>query len=103
MALTASRVAELEMAITSYAFPPIYFDFRTGVEVRARQMKAVEDAIREMLTSKTNGQVLDGLTNVIYWGYAQIGYRDTRVRRFRRDVTADQLDRFRVMLDSPDA
>lgn len=101
MALNEAQISELEVAITTYAFPTVYFDFRTGVEVRAGHMRAVEDAIREMLTSKTNGPVLDGLTNVIYWGYAQIGYRDTRVRRFRNNATEDQLNRFRTLLDSP--
>jgi hypothetical protein len=31
---------------------------------------------------------------VIYWGYAQIGYRDHRVQRFRDQVVEDQLVAF---------
>lgn len=64
-------------------------------------MRAVETAIRDMLTSGNNSEVLDGLANVIYWGYAQIGYRDTRVRRFRENATEDQLNGFRALLKSP--
>lgn len=101
MALNKSQVSELEGAITTYAFPAVYFDFRTAVEVRAEGMRAVETAIRDMLTSETNSELLDGLANVIYWGYAQIGYRGTRVRRFREATTEDQLNRFRALLRSP--
>lgn len=103
MALSEAQTSELEVAIETYAFPAVYFDFGTGIEVRAGNMRAVENAIREMLTSKADGQVLDGLANVIYWGYAQIGYRDTRVRRFRDEATEDQLNGFRTLLESADS
>lgn len=103
MALNESQTSELEAAIATYAFPAVYFDFRTSIEVRAASMGVVENAIREMLTSEANGQVLDGLANVIYWGYAQVGYRDRRVRRFRDDATEDQLNRFRTLLGSTDS
>ena len=36
-------------------------------------------------------QVKNGLSNVLYWGYAQMGIRDTRVQRFRTKVTITQL------------
>lgn len=35
--------------------------------------------------------VKNGLSNVLYWGYAQIGYRDRRVKRFRDKVSNHQL------------
>jgi len=37
---------------------------------------------------------------LIYWGYAQIGYRNDRVRRFRDQVTDDQLGRLRTLIES---
>lgn len=102
MALNESQSSQLEDAIATYAFPAVYFDFRRAIEVRAEHMRVVENAIRELLTSETNEQVLDGLANVIYWGYAQIGYRDARVRRFRDEATEDQLNKFRTLLESGD-
>ncbi|MBK9166392.1 MAG: hypothetical protein IPM24_02890 [Bryobacterales bacterium] len=103
MALNESQTSELQEAIAKYAFPAVYFDFRRQAEVRIKDMGPVETAIRKMLTSDANGQVLDGLANVLYWGYAQVGYRDRRVRRFRAEATEDQLNGFRTMLGCPDS
>ncbi|MEP7246005.1 MAG: hypothetical protein ABI885_20315 [Gammaproteobacteria bacterium] len=91
MPLNTRQASELEAAIGEYGFPAVYFDFRANVEVQAETMLAVEAAIHEMLVSPTIEGVRDGLANVIYWGYAQIGYRDSRVRRFREKATDDQL------------
>jgi len=66
-------------------------------------MRAVESAIRDMLVSTATDCVRDGLANVIYWGYAQIGYRGVRVRRFRDRVSEAQLDKFRALIEAEDA
>ena len=102
MPLSKRQASEFEAAIAEYDFPAVYFDFRGSVEGRAGNMLAVEAAIREMLVSTGIERVRDGLANVIYWGYAQIGYRDNRVRRFRNSVTDDQLGRFLALLGAGD-
>lgn len=102
MALTHQQLTRLEGAITDYAFPSVYFDFLSNAHVPAADMRAVETAIREELVSATFDRVRDGLSNVIYWGYAQIGYRDVRVRRFRDHVSADQLARFQNLVQAGD-
>jgi len=98
MPLTSGQLLEFDTAIASYAFPAVYFDFGTSAEVRARDMRAVEVAVREMLVSPDIDRVRDGLANVLYWGYAQIGYRGVRVRRFRDRVTGVQLENFQTTI-----
>ena len=98
MSLNSRQVSDLDSAIASYAFPAVYFDFRAKTQVRAPDMRTVEAAIRDMLASTAIDGVRDGLANVIYWGYAQIGYRDVRVRRFLRGVSEGQLDTFGAWL-----
>lgn len=100
MPLNVPQVRELDDAIRAYAFPSVYFDFARGCEVKAPGMSAVEVEIRNLLVSTAPDRIRDGLANVIYWGYAQIGYRSFRVRRFRDQVTADQLDRFQTLIAS---
>jgi hypothetical protein len=54
-------------------------------------MIQVEKLIRDDLLSRELEHVKNGLSNVLYWGYAQIGYRDRRVTIFRDQVTKRQL------------
>lgn len=103
MSLDSRQISELETAIASYAFPAVYRDFRTGVEVQAQNMRVVETAIRSMLVSTATGQVKAGLANVIYWGYAQIGYRDFRVQRFCDRVSEVHLHKFQALVGAKDA
>ena len=55
-------------------------------------MRSIEKVIESDLSSGESELVKNGLSNVLYWGFAQIGYRDTRVKRFRNDVTQDKLN-----------
>jgi hypothetical protein len=100
MSLNRQQVDDLGEAIAAYRFPAVYFDFDKGREVRAPDMRSVEAAIGGMLVSAATDRIRDGLANVIYWGYAQIGYRNDRVRRFRAQVTADELGRFASLVRS---
>ncbi|MEN4918461.1 hypothetical protein ABE485_07295 [Achromobacter spanius] len=53
-------------------------------------MAQVESRIRQDLLSETG--VKDGLSNVLYWGFAQMGgLAPIRADRFRSSVTQDQL------------
>ncbi len=98
MTLTPQQISRLEDAIVDYDFPRVFFDFQSGREVRASSMADVEDAICQLLRSAVTEDVRDGLANVIYWGYAQIGYRDRRVRRFRAEITTEHLGRLQALL-----
>ena len=51
----------------------------------------MEIAIGQELKSGDAERIKDGLSNVLYWGYAQMGIRDTRVQRFRTKVKTSQL------------
>jgi len=74
-----------------YAFPRVTRDFGAGIERMHESMLSVEAHIHEQLTSDEPAVVRDGLSNVLYWGYARSGYRDFRVERFRRGVSELQL------------
>jgi len=76
----------------SYAFPPDHFDFSRNAPERLADTRAVEVAIGRELRSGDPERVKNGLSNILYWGYGQMGIRDTRVRRFRIKVTSSQLD-----------
>lgn len=96
LARTSDYASALCAAIREYDFPTVTCDFDTGEEeVRHADMGGVEDRIRGLLISPCRKQVKDGLSNVLYWGYANSpGRRGDRVKSFRRDVTDDQLDSF---------
>ena len=88
-------VRRLRQAAAEYSFPAKTYDFTEETESEHREMSSVERLIRAQLTSEDRSQVKDGLSNVLYWGYARRrGIRTHRVRRFREEVTADQLGAF---------
>ena len=91
MALDKEHQEALLRAIRAYDFPSVTFDFTTGTEKPLASMLAVEQEIRECLLSEDTQTIKNGLSNVLYWGYARIGFRDYRVRRFRQTVTTNQL------------
>lgn len=92
------QVACLNAAIAGYKFPAVYFDFSGNMEVAATSMMAVEAHIHGQLTSAHQVSVVHGLANVIYWGYAQIGYRDFRVGRFMREIKSTHVVEFQKMV-----
>jgi hypothetical protein len=92
MFLKNNQITDLKNAIDRYAFPCAYFDFLRNRPTNQPNMLSVEKLIRtDLLSGKTN-LVKNGLSNVIYWGYAQVGYCDYRVKRFRKNVTKKQLE-----------
>ncbi|MBS1828207.1 MAG: hypothetical protein JST93_23075 [Acidobacteria bacterium] len=60
-------------------------------------MRDVESRVKEALQSGSVDTVRDGLSNVLYWGYAQIGYRSNRIQRFRELVTVSMLESAAVL------
>lgn len=95
LAGTSDYASTLCAAIREYRFPPVTFDFQAREETRHADMRGVEDRIRGLLTAPSRQEMKDGLSNVLYWGYANSpGPRDDRVGKFRKGVTDDQLDCF---------
>jgi hypothetical protein len=91
VALSIKQKECLRDAIDGYSFPSDYFDFVANAPARLANTNAVEFRIRRDLTSGEPERVKNGLSNVLYWGYAQMGIRETRVHRFREKVTLSQL------------
>lgn len=98
MTLNKHQVELLEIAIKTYGFPNVYYDFKNNQKINANNMTDVETEIKSMLTSSVVEETKYGLANVLFWGYAQIGYRDKRVARFINGVTKDQITGFQKML-----
>lgn len=98
MPLSNAQVNNLNAAITGYGFPAVYFDFALSAPVVAANMAAVETHIHNQLTSANLQSVLHGLANVIYWGYAQIGYRNFRVNSFLASVNSAHALAFQNLL-----
>jgi hypothetical protein len=97
MPLTSQQVALLDDAIKGYAFPPAYFDFATGTAL-SLTMPQVEHRVQADLTSSHPASIKDGLSNVLYWGYAQMGIQAVRVSNFRSRVTVGQLKTAKTVL-----
>jgi hypothetical protein len=92
MPLNSLQVKTLGDAVNAYSFPTAHFDFSTHTPVIGLSMPQLEVRIRQQLLSISLGDVKDGLSNVLYWGYAQMGgLTPVRVERFRSMVTSQQL------------
>lgn len=91
------NLSMLQNAIKAYNYPAVAFDFKENKEVNFKNnggMKMVEELIRQQLLSNDTDQVFDGLSNVLYWGHYNAGYRDIRVEKFRSGVTTTMLQNF---------
>ena len=91
MALSSTLRTELWQAIQDYDFPFVTFDFMEKREIRHVSMRQVEACIWHQLHGGTSELVKDGLSNVLYWGYARTGFRWKRITDFRSKVTEQQL------------
>lgn len=92
----ANDLSPLAEAIRAYDFPPVTFDFVRNHERVHVGMRELEEAICADLVSADLNHVRDGLSNVLYWGFARMGIRDHRVDAFRRSVTGAQLQSSRT-------
>lgn len=86
--------SSVRRAATEYSYPAKTYDFVEEREVDHGKTALVEALIRAQLMSENRNEVKDGLSNVLYWGYVRQGYGSHRVRRFRDEVTDDQLEAF---------
>lgn len=92
MPLTPTQRQALISALRSYAFPSAHFDFVSGLAVVGLSMLQLESRVRSDLVSGSDALVKNGLSNVLYWGYAQMGgLAQVRVSRFRAQATPSQL------------
>ena len=91
MPLSRDQLNILSEAIREYTFPCVYYDFLNDCPSPQPNMRLVEGLIRDDLISGDLDLVKNGLSNVLYWGFAQVGYRDQRVTLFRRQITRGQL------------
>ena len=102
----------------AYDYPAVTcFDFDAFLQLKGRNilkkkglyekehqnnMLEVEELIRGQLLSQDIEVVKDGLSNVLYWGYARRkGRQFDRVKIFRKGVTRDHLEKFAASLKEP--
>jgi hypothetical protein len=98
MPLTVEQVNQFREAILGYSFPAVYYDFHANREVEARDMVDVEGIIGAQLRSANAEDVRHGFANILYWGYAKIGYRNKRVQDLINNVTNNQIEDFKALL-----
>ena len=88
--------AKVHAAVADYEFPFVTYDFKFDRLQRHSAMVDVEDLIRSQLLHADSCVVKNGLSNVLYWGYAsQPGIQRRRVAKFRSNVTNEQIDGFK--------
>ena len=91
-------------AIRDYDFPAVTYDFTEEKPLHHDSMLAVEQYIGTLLHSKDFSAVKDGLSNVLYWGYARQPIRDFRVSDFRKTIPDPErepkLDQFAQLIRS---
>ena len=98
--MTHEQEETLRKAIIDYDFPKFTFDFQRGAEVRHPTMRTVEAHIREALTSEDPEDVRDGLSNILYWGFHRVGYKNLRIARLREETTPAHLAEARNVFES---
>ena len=96
--------AELCAAVVAYNYPSVTcYDFdaflRRGGYVPYEQkhpnMEGVENVIGKQLASQDLQEIEDGLSNVLYWGYANDRrFLRHKIQRLREEVTYQQLETF---------
>ena len=106
MPLTPQQVELLTEAINAYNFPAEYcedFGAENLVPAQAADIRHIEAVILEQLKADNKNTVKDGLSNVLYWGYARAGYRDHRVITFRDQVEDAHIEAFQQLLRDKDS
>lgn len=89
--LTNTQKFDLETSIINYSFPCVAYDFNNNTELQFESIIQLEFHIFNQLNSQDITNIKDGLSNVLYWGYARSGYRNYRVNLFRNKITDIQL------------
>ncbi len=98
MPLTQAQITQLIEAINGYDFPAVYFDFNNHIEIVAQNMTEVETQIRGQMRFQEVMVTKYGLANVLYWGFAQIGFRQNRIDDFMNNVLDHQIIAFQALM-----
>jgi hypothetical protein len=98
MPLTPAQIQQLDNAIIGYNFPAVYFDFDAEIEITALNMTELETAIAGQLRSPEMNITKYGLANVLYWGFAQIGFRQNRIDDFMNNISDHYVMAFQALL-----
>ena len=85
----------MDIRFPEYDFPCKLYNFKTEKELKFENYRELEKYIQELILSVDILKIKDGLSNVLYWGYYRIGYRERRLRLFRDSVTYKQLQQFK--------
>ncbi|UOO75812.1 hypothetical protein LVJ85_06995 [Neisseria sp. Dent CA1/247] len=88
----------LEHAIKNYSFPAAYYDFSKNKEVIGLNMSDVELRIGSQLRSSDIQEIKFGLANILFWGYAQIGFGSKRIEKFYDKIDDKQLIEFKNLV-----
>lgn len=99
MPLTIEQVTTLKHFVNHYNFPLVYFDFIENQENIADTVEVLEQSISSQLRSAELEEVKHGLANVVYWGFSQMGVRDTRVGRFLDGINQEQVVEFQQLVE----
>lgn len=87
--------AAIRAAVAEYEYPFVTYDFKSGRPQCHPTMRAVENLIRGQLLHAEASVVKEGLSNVLYWGWATQGMQGHRVDKFRDNVADRQIDGFK--------
>ena len=69
--------------VRDYDFPPVTYDFTENKEICHGSIRDVEKCIRDLLCSGDTRKVKDGLSMVLYWGYANDPrWKSTKPKKF---------------------
>lgn len=93
MPLDSTQIKLLTDAISGYSFPAAHYDFAAQAPIAGLSMTQLETRIQRQLLSQSPEGVKDGLSNVLYWGFAKTEGRALhRAEIFRSTVTPAQLE-----------
>lgn len=104
MPLSTIQQEKLANAIQGYNFPMVAYDFANEkVLSDFATYHDLEQFIRNQLTSGDITEVKDGLSNVLYWGYATSkGRQGYKIENFRALVTDAQVRDFMGIVSNGD-
>lgn len=102
MKLEEKHIRQLAAAVSEYDFPLVAYDFGNEAEKNDfRSYLELERFVRAQLLSDKHEDVKNGLSNVIYWGYATSrGRQRDRVEKFRSEVNDQQIFQFSKIVQS---
>lgn len=94
MPLHDEQIKMLQAAVKEYNFPAAHYDFKQNRPILNLSIRDLEDRIHKQLLSQEINDIKDGLSNILYWGYSQMGgLAPVRVNRFRKKVSPLQLEK----------